>query len=249
MNPPPPPNKTPTLGGKSVPPFVFFILKKGQRGERGGGGSEAPSRSSYSRSLGLWLGGVWGGGPVGSSPQGGQRLSRTRRAAAQLHEDTRFATCTESTDGAAGDAGNAALRTGSRSEHLGGGFEGLRGGGWGSFRCLCFKLKEGDGLVKLTGCREHHWFSQCFACAAASWEPPLPQCRRSASSTASTLQGFPAGNERLRSFRVPSQLLTPAGGDRSKVSGCFIPDRRERSAARLRPPASSPQPEPPGGQQ
>lgn len=131
----------------------------------------------------------------------------------------------------------------------GGGFEGSRGGVWGSFRCLCFKLKEGDGLVKLTGCREHHWFSQCFACAAASWEPPLPQCRRSASSTASTLQGFPAGNERLRSFRVPSQLLTPAGGDRSKVSGCFIPDRRERSAARLRPPASSPQPEPPGGQQ
>lgn len=119
-------------------------------------------------------------------------------------------TCTESTDRAGGEQqhGDAGMhRCTPRQPLLGG----ARGGG-GSY----FKLKKGNRLVKLTdgsGSASRKGAPLVFAvlclrgCATVPWQPSLLRCRRSASSTASTLQGFPSGNESLRAWlralRVP----------------------------------------------
>lgn len=80
-------------------------------------------------------------------------------------------------------------------------------------------------------------------CATVPWQPSLLRCRRLASSTASTLQGFPSGNESLRAWlralRVPLSsprcqevivqrfliVSYPRGGSRA-----------EQSTEQLRPP-------------
>lgn len=122
------------------------------------------------------------------------------------------------------------------------------GGGGGSY----FKLKKGNRLVKLTdgsGSASRKGAPLVFAvlclrgCATVPWQPSLLRCRRLASSTASTLQGFPSGNESLRAWlralRVPLSsprcqevivqrfliVSYPRGGSRA-----------EQSTEQLRPP-------------
>lgn len=191
-----------------------------------------------------------GGGGVqweaAPTPRGRTTLTRTGRAPAQLHEDTWFAHAQRARTELEGSSstGTQACTAAHPGSHSWGGV----GGGGGSY----FKLKKGNRLVKLTdgsGSASRKGAPLVFAvlclrgCATVPWQPSLLRCRRSASSTASTLQGFPSGNESLRAWlralRVPLSsprcqevivqrfliVSYPRGGSRA-----------EQSTEQLRPP-------------
>lgn len=105
------------------------------------------------------------------------------------------------------------------------------------------ELTDGSGSASRKGAPLVFAVLCLRGCATVPWQPSLLRCRRSASSTASTLQGFPSGNESLRAWlralRVPLSsprcqevivqrfliVSYPRGGSRA-----------EQSTEQLRPP-------------